>query len=96
MDKFSVKDSKVSKLPLGPQVQLSKDQCPSSLEDIEFMGDKPYSQAVGSIMYAMTCTRPDLAHAISCLSRYMANPGNQGYAQIPGRFYKYRIDVQAG
>ncbi|CAM8907759.1 unnamed protein product [Rhodiola kirilowii] len=35
----------------------------------------PYDVAVGSIMYAMLCTRPDLGFAISVLSRYMANPG---------------------
>ncbi|TXG49067.1 hypothetical protein EZV62_024942 [Acer yangbiense] len=35
----------------------------------------PYSNAVGSVMYAMISSRPDLAQAISILSRYMANPG---------------------
>ncbi|KAL2237909.1 UNVERIFIED_CONTAM: Retrovirus-related Pol polyprotein from transposon TNT 1-94 [Sesamum indicum] len=28
-----------------------------------------------SIMFLMVCTRPDIAYAISCLSRYMSNPG---------------------
>ncbi|XP_060675574.1 secreted RxLR effector protein 161-like [Ziziphus jujuba] len=35
----------------------------------------PYTNAVGSVMYVMILTRPDLAHAISVLSRFMANPG---------------------
>ncbi|XP_022891704.1 ankyrin repeat domain-containing protein 50-like [Olea europaea var. sylvestris] len=35
----------------------------------------PYANAVGYIMYTMVCTRPDVAHAISTLSRFMANPG---------------------
>ena len=34
----------------------------------------PYSSAVGSLMYAMVCSRPDLSHAISLISRYMTNP----------------------
>ena len=37
----------------------------------------PYSNAVGSLMYAMICTRLDLAHAVSVVSRYMANPGKE-------------------
>ena len=35
----------------------------------------PYASAVGSIMYAMMCTRPDLSYALSMTSRYQANPG---------------------
>ncbi|XP_073122952.1 secreted RxLR effector protein 161-like [Henckelia pumila] len=35
----------------------------------------PYANGVGSIMYGMVCTRPDLAHAISVVSRFMSNPG---------------------
>ncbi|XP_062103976.1 secreted RxLR effector protein 161-like [Humulus lupulus] len=38
------------------------------------MDKVPYSNVVGSIMYLMVCTRPDLAYAISVLSKYMANP----------------------
>ncbi|KAL0458952.1 UNVERIFIED_CONTAM: Retrovirus-related Pol polyprotein from transposon TNT 1-94 [Sesamum latifolium] len=35
----------------------------------------PYSNAIGSIMFLMVCTRSDIAYAISCLSRYMTNAG---------------------
>ncbi len=34
----------------------------------------PYQQVVGSLMYAMLCTRPDLTYPISVLSQHMANP----------------------
>jgi hypothetical protein len=34
-----------------------------------------YAQAIGSLMYAMLGTRPDVAFAVSCCSRYLANPG---------------------
>ena len=36
-----------------------------------------YSSAVGSLMYAMVCFRPDLSYAMSLVSRYMANPGKE-------------------
>jgi hypothetical protein len=35
----------------------------------------PYSSAVGSLMYAMVCSRPDLSYAMSLASRYMDKPG---------------------
>ena len=35
----------------------------------------PYASAIGSIMYVMLCTRPDIAHALSVMSRYLADPG---------------------
>ena len=35
----------------------------------------PYASAIGSIMYAMLCTRPDVCLAISLAGRYQSNPG---------------------
>jgi hypothetical protein len=38
------------------------------------MSKVPYASAVGCLMYAMVSTRLDLAHAVSTVSKYMANP----------------------
>ena len=35
----------------------------------------PYASAVGSLMYAQVCTRPDIAFAVGMLGRYQSNPG---------------------
>ena len=56
-------------------VKLSKTQCPTTAEDRENMKDVPYASAIGSIMYAMLCTRPDVCLAISLAARYQSNPG---------------------
>ncbi len=40
---------------------LSKTQSPATAEEIEIMDKIPYASAIGSIMYAMLCTRPDVA-----------------------------------
>jgi hypothetical protein len=42
----------------------------------------PYQQAVGSLMYAMLCTRPDLAYPISVVSQHMANPSIEHWIAI--------------
>ncbi|XP_071719548.1 secreted RxLR effector protein 161-like [Rutidosis leptorrhynchoides] len=36
----------------------------------------PYASAIGSIMYAMKCTRPDVSFALNMTSRYQQNPGD--------------------
>jgi hypothetical protein len=41
-----------------------------------------YSSAVGNLMYAMICTRPDLAHVVSVVSRFMHNPGKEHWNAV--------------
>ena len=42
---------------------------------MDYMSKVPYALVVGSLTYAMVCTRPDIAHAVRVVSRYMKNPG---------------------
>ena len=46
------------------------------------MSKVPYQSVVGSLMYAMVCTRPDIAHAVGVVSRYMRNPGKQHWLAV--------------
>ena len=46
------------------------------------MSKVPYALAVGSLMYAMVCTRPDIAHAVGVVSRYMNNPGKEHWMAV--------------
>jgi hypothetical protein len=48
----------------------------------------PYQQAVGSLMYAMLCTRPDLAYPISVLSQHMANLSMEHWMVVK-RIFRY-------
>ena len=41
-----------------------------------------YASVVGSLMYVMVCTRPDIAHAVGVVSRYMANPGKEHWEAV--------------
>lgn len=41
------------------------------------MASKPYSSAVKNLMYAMVCTRPDIARAVGTISRFLSNLGKQ-------------------
>lgn len=44
------------------------------------MSKVPYASAVGSLMYAMVCIKPDMAHIVSVVSRFLSNPGNEHWA----------------
>ena len=70
LKKFKMENSKKGFLPMTQGTTLSKTQSPASAEEREIMDKVPYASAIGSIMYAMLCTRPDVAHAISLTSRY--------------------------
>ncbi|CAL9025133.1 unnamed protein product [Prunus brigantina] len=39
------------------------------------MNDKPYASLVGSLMYALVCTRFDIAFPINVQGRFQSNPG---------------------
>ncbi|XP_059306554.1 secreted RxLR effector protein 161-like [Lycium ferocissimum] len=42
----------------------------------EKLADIPYASAVGSLMYAQVCTRPDIVFAVNVLGRYLSDPGH--------------------
>ncbi|KAJ9560759.1 hypothetical protein OSB04_005919 [Centaurea solstitialis] len=54
-----------SKRLIGLSQMLSKTQCPVSSQDQDRMKSVPYASAIGSIMYAMLCTRPDVAYSVA-------------------------------
>ncbi|WJZ97236.1 hypothetical protein VitviT2T_015857 [Vitis vinifera] len=73
--KFAMENSKKGNLPSRHGVHLSKEQCPKTPQDEEKMRRVPYASAVGSLMYAMLCTRPNICFAVGVVSRYQSNPG---------------------
>ena len=50
------------------------------------MSKVSYSSAVGSLMYAIVCTRPDLSYTMSLVSRYMSNPGKKHWNAVQWSF----------
>ena len=61
---FSMDNCKAISTPLTAHFRLSSECRPQSDEDIDRMPNVPYSSAVGSLMYAMICTRSDLSHVV--------------------------------
>ena len=56
--------------------------CPSNEAERIEMYRVPYASAVGSLMFAMICTRLDIAQAVGAVSRFMANPGKEHWNAV--------------
>ncbi|CAI7806890.1 unnamed protein product, partial [Closterium sp. NIES-54] len=67
LQRFGFQFSSPQPTPLSTSHSLS---APPSDESVEPSGS--YPELVGCLMYLMTCTRPDLAHPLSLLARYVA------------------------
>nr|XP_009780580.1 PREDICTED: uncharacterized protein LOC104229622 [Nicotiana sylvestris] len=82
LKRFNMTDAKVISTPLAKHFKLSISQTPSTDEEKKEMSRIPYSFAVGSLMYAMVCTRPDIAHAVGTVSRFLSNPGKEHWDAV--------------
>ncbi|KAK8574321.1 hypothetical protein V6N13_016122 [Hibiscus sabdariffa] len=99
LKRFSMEESKRGFLPMRHGISLSKEMCPSIPQERERMIQIPYASAIGSIMYAMICTRPDLSYALSMTSRYQENPeelGIKGYTDASFQTNKDDSRSQSG
>jgi transposase InsO family protein len=73
LQRFGMMDCKPASTPL-PEKET---YVPATEEEILAARDYPYLSVLGSVMYAMLGTRPDIAYAVSTLSRYASNPGTK-------------------
>ena len=42
----------------------------------------PYASAINRLMYAMVCSRPNIAHVVGVLSRFMSKPGKEHWTAV--------------
>jgi hypothetical protein len=69
LERFRMKNAKPISTPLANHFKLNKEMCPKTHEEIKYISKVPYSSIVGSLMYAMVFTRPDIAHAMGVVRR---------------------------
>jgi hypothetical protein len=82
LERFRMQNAKPDSTPLSSHLKLTKEMFPKTQEEIEYMYRVPYLPAIGSLMYAMVCTRPDIAHGVGVVSRYMKNPSKEHWEAI--------------
>ena len=74
LERFNMKHAKPVSTTLGAHFKLRKKSCSSSKKKKKDIASTIYSLVVGSLMYAMVCTRPDIAHVVGVVSRFTVNP----------------------
>ncbi|KAA0065456.1 gag/pol protein [Cucumis melo var. makuwa] len=60
----------------------NQEQCPKTPQEVEDMRKIPYASVVGSLMYAMLCTRPDICFLVGMVSRYQSNPRRDHWTTV--------------
>ncbi|KAH9747317.1 hypothetical protein KPL70_004670 [Citrus sinensis] len=80
--RFNMQDCKSISTPLSVNFKLSSSMCPSNKAERKEMSRVSYASAVGSLMFAMICTRPYIAQAVGAVSRYMANLGGEHWIAV--------------
>ena len=68
-------NAKLVSTPLANHFKFSKDMCPKTQEEMDYMSKVPYASAVRRLMYEMVCTRHDIAHVVGVVIKCMNNPG---------------------
>ena len=82
ISRFQMESFKEVSVPLALHFKLSSQQAPANDEESAEMQKIPYANMIGSGMYLMICTRPDLSHGISVTSRYMKDHGKEHWAAL--------------
>ena len=70
LKRFNLESASVIQFPFPAKQQLFP------LQDSQLATDQPYRSLVGSLLYLMTSTSPDLSVSTSLLGQFMANPGS--------------------
>ncbi|XP_073057025.1 secreted RxLR effector protein 161-like [Primulina eburnea] len=87
LEKFNNDDSALATTPINTSQHLSKNRG-------ESMSQLEYSRVIGSLMYLMSCTRPNITYAVRKLSRFTSNPGVEHWKAIIRllRYLRYTHD----
>ena len=75
LERFQMTDARATHTPLETNNILKHSDRPTNPDEVAIMAEKPYRQVVGSLMYLMVSTRPDLATVIRETSQHLTNPG---------------------
>ena len=75
LERFRMDKCSTYPVPIQKGDKFSLMQCPKNNLEWKKIENIPYASIVGSLMYAQTCTRPNISFVVGMLGRYQSNPG---------------------
>ena len=93
LERFNMQSAKSTSTPLHINLRLSQRDYPTSGPKGEDMKSVPYAPEVGSLMYAMLATWPNIAHVVGVVSRFMHNLGRSHWNAVKNVF-KYLAGIK--
>jgi Reverse transcriptase (RNA-dependent DNA polymerase) len=75
VEKFGLTNAKNVATPMAANAKFMFQHSPMMLNQVAHLNRIPYSEAIGSILWAMVVSRPDTAYAVGVLSQFIQNPG---------------------
>ena len=94
LERFQMSDCKPRSTPCEPKFDVT-DMNNSEPEDNANAEDvRRYREIIGSLVYAMSCTRPDLAWVVTKLSQHLSKPTNSDWVTVKHvlRYIKYTVN----
>jgi hypothetical protein len=85
LDRFNLASSNAAKTPMAAGTHMDK---ATDKDALDATYAKQYQAAVGALMYAAQCTRPDISFAVSALSQYCSRPNQEHYTAAK-RVFRY-------
>ncbi|KAF1323990.1 Integrase catalytic core protein, partial [Globisporangium splendens] len=82
LNRFNHLETHSVSTPVEKGTILTKDMCPQTQDEKASMDNIPYREAVGSFMYLMMSTRPDLAYFLREVSQFVDNPGKEHWNAV--------------
>ncbi|GJV85627.1 hypothetical protein Tco_1525525, partial [Tanacetum coccineum] len=82
-------------IPMQERLELNKSQGAQTPKEVNRMKNVPYASAVGSIMYAVRCTNPDVAFTQNLTSQFQQNPGELHWTAVKN-ILKYVFVLNGG
>ena len=75
VEKFNLTNAKPVSTPMMVGTTFTREQSPSTVNQLARMKGVPYSEALGSVLWPVVVSRPDAAYSVGILSQFIQNPG---------------------